>query len=164
MKNYLFFALLVFSCALFADLIEPGTHPVSTSVRFVNIEEYPFATFYLVHDPIMGGSLPAKSQVIGGEWIKLQGYKFDSYYLEVNEPGKRTLNATVKRYNRLPDSDSRREVRASYKILYDSSAGWLGLEEVESNSPDGGLLLPAVMAAALLASGAAMWKLKGGKI
>ena len=73
------FAILLFSCLAFSDIIVPNTHPVATYVRFVNTGDYPFAGFFLVHQPVSASTPPSRRPVLDSGWMSTdQGYKFDS--------------------------------------------------------------------------------------
>ncbi|MEM4634185.1 MAG: hypothetical protein QW275_03460 [Candidatus Anstonellaceae archaeon] len=150
-----------------SDIIDPNTHDVRTFVRFVNLDEYPQASFYFVHEPIMEGSLPTRTPIYVSEWISLdQGYKFDSYYIVMSIPGKPELNASLTRYVSLPNTDPRKEIWTSYRVVYNQTAHHLLLEEVDNNSEVSlsNFISVAAVAMLLIVSAAAIWKIKSSRI
>jgi|GEM_PF-5177098 len=159
--------LLALCGALAADLIEPNAHPVGTYAQFVNLGEYPDASFYIEYKPIFNSTPGARYPVTGDAWMSINGgYKFDSFYLVMLKPGQPEAKAYVPRYNYLPDTDPRNVVRSSYRVAYYSQNQSISLEEVGSNESDSpsSLFSAAVVAVLLLGSAAAIWKIKGGRV
>ncbi|MEM4554967.1 MAG: hypothetical protein QXT25_03910 [Candidatus Anstonellaceae archaeon] len=157
--------LLFFFGILAADVIIPDAHRVATFVRFVNLNEYPQASFYLVHKPADSGPF-TREPIYGSEWISLdRGYKFDSYYLVMNVPGKPELNASLENYVYLPNSDPRRTVWISYRVIYNQTSHTFLLEKVDEVFPGSSDNLSAVAIVLLLITSAvAIWKIKRGKV
>ena len=161
--------LILLLCGfVFADVIMPGTHPVSTRVRFVNMGDYPPLTFYIITtypgaDLSNASRRVSETPVLSDGWTVLGGYKFNQDYLAVKKADGTVLGAKLDRVSALPASDPRQQVDFSYNINYDASAGTLLLEAAGSNEKpkdDPAILLGVLGIIVLCAAG--IWHLKRG--
>lgn len=126
------FALLLLGLGIVsADVIMPDTHSVGTTVKFVNLNDYPGWEFRIiaVHPD---GDVEMNQTVAQGQEVELSGYKFSSYYL-VMKKGDEEHNATLDYVSSLPNSDLRQEVRFNYTVNYDAAEGTLTLAEAQAN-------------------------------